>query len=371
MNELDLFRDFRRGVAPPSSEARRQASALLAGAVAGARVSRTRRGGLRGSLAVAGRRRRLVLLAAALVVAVVGTASAFGTVREFFLDRGFIGLPPEGAAQSAPDSGELVLRWLGRSAPGMPLFRVWVYADGRMIWSRHGSIPEGANELTSGLLEQRLTPEGVELLRSEVIGLLEGSGIPLETVPSDDEPRRFGVEVRDGDRLVRANGEGSIATPEQLAARRRVGALLTDAASVLPPSAWAVREIRAYVPSYYQVCMDTSPPKDLSQLLALLPVQAADVLRGKSLEWSESGYVEAREGGRTVVIGRSATYCTKLSTEETREVAEPLSGLDQDPRFHRMILAYRLAEPVANLNPTSIWFEPYLPHGKVTCSACA
>jgi hypothetical protein len=179
---------------------------------------------------------------------------------------------------------------------------------------------------------------------------------------------RFGVEVRDGDRLVSPNWEGTgIATPEQLAARRRVGALLTDTASVLPPSAWAVREIRAYVPSYYQVCMDSSPPKDLSQLLALLPAQAADVLRGKRMEGSEGGLVETREGGRTVVIGRSATYCTKLSTEETREVAEPLSGLDQDPRFHRMILA----EPVANLNPTSIWFEPYLPHGKVTCSACA
>ena len=35
-----------------------------------------------------------------------------------------------------------------------------------------------------------------------------------------------------------------------------------------------------------------------------------------------------------------------------------------------MILAYRLAEAVDNLNPTAIWFVPYLPHDKVTCSSC-
>ena len=40
------------------------------------------------------RRRRLVVLAAAALVAVVGTASAFGGVRDLFLDKGFIGLPP-------------------------------------------------------------------------------------------------------------------------------------------------------------------------------------------------------------------------------------------------------------------------------------
>jgi hypothetical protein len=348
---------------------------------------RPRRRRLARSLWRGGRRRKLVVaLAVAVLVTAVATA-AYGTVRVLFLDKGFIGLPPVGATPSAPESGELVLRWLGRSATHArphwreervvlrPLFRVWVYADGRIIWSEESSqssrtVPEGANELTTGYLEQRLTPEGVELLRSEVIGLLEGSGIPLETVPTDDEPRRFGVEVRDGDRLVRANWDIAIATPERRAALRRVDALLTDTASVLPPSAWAVREVRAYVPSHYQVCMDTSPPKDVSQLLALLPVQAADVLRGKSLEGSEGDLVEAREGGRTVVIGRSATYCTKLTTEEAREVAKPFSGLEQDPRFHGVVLGYRLAEPVANLNPTSIWFEPYFPHGQVTCSAC-
>jgi pimeloyl-ACP methyl ester carboxylesterase len=88
MNELDLFRDFRRGVAPASGDAKGRASARLAGVVAGARVASSDRRRLRGSLARAsGRRRRLVLLAAAALAALVGTASAFSTVRDFILDR--------------------------------------------------------------------------------------------------------------------------------------------------------------------------------------------------------------------------------------------------------------------------------------------
>jgi hypothetical protein len=366
-----------------------------------------------------GRRRRAFALAAAALVVAVGTASAIGGVRVFFLDRGFFGLPPVGATASAPESGELVLHWEGRSATldGAPLTRVWVYADGRIVWSqtasRRGRIPEGANELTSGYLEQRLTPDGVELLRSEVVGLLDRSRALLETVPADHDPQpgpfgglalfvpgdngfsgvRWGsVEVRDGDRLVRLQWrgisaeegsgrfqeilddmrkyfDGTIATPEQVSDLRRIDALATDPASALPPSVWAVREIRAYVPSHYQVCMRTSPPKDLSQLLALLPAPAANVLRGKSLMGSEGDLVEAREGGRTVVVGRSATYCAKLTTEEAGEVAKPLSGFDHDPGFHGVVLAYQLAERIANLTPTSIWFEPYFPHGQYTDSA--
>jgi hypothetical protein len=212
-----------------------------------------------------------------------------------------------------------------------------------VIWSRSGSIPEGANEVTSGYLEQRLTREGVELLRSEVIGLLNRSRAPLETFPADHDLRLGpagrlllvipgdsgslwgSVGVRDGDRLVRLNWEGprewegigekqserfheilddlrkhfevTLATPDQVSALRRVDALVTDPASAQPSSAWAVREVRAYVPSHYRVCIDTAPPKDASRLLSLLPARAADMLRNQTLTRSEDDVVEAREGG--------------------------------------------------------------------------
>jgi hypothetical protein len=86
------------------------------------------------------RRRRLVALAAAALL-VVGTASAFG-VRALILDKGFIGVPPEGVQPSAPVSGELVLQYLGRATVlGDALYRVWVYADGRLIWDRKAHSP--------------------------------------------------------------------------------------------------------------------------------------------------------------------------------------------------------------------------------------
>jgi hypothetical protein len=337
------------------------------------------------------RRRRIVVLVAAALVAVVGTASAFSTVRDFILDRGFVGVPPEGATPSAPESGELVVLWLGRSATNGALVRSWVYADGRIIWSRSGSIPEGANELTSGYLEQRLTPEGVELLRSAVAGLFDRSRILLETVPAPypgvglvgsspllvpPGPSDWGlVEVPRGDRLVRlawlpAGPGEQTATPEQLSALRRVDALLTDPASVLPSSAWAVREVRAYVPSHYAVCIDTSPPKDASHLLSLLPARAADVLRDKSrTRLDGEAFGNTREDVRMRVLGRTVTYCSKLTTEEAREVAEAFAGLDPDPRWQRHTLAYRLAEGAHDWETTAIWFEPYFPHGQFTYSA--
>ena len=76
MAELDLFRNFRRGVAAPSADAHRRASARLARALDEAT------GGKHGTrMRVRGGRRRLVVLAAAVLVVVVGAASAFGTVR--------------------------------------------------------------------------------------------------------------------------------------------------------------------------------------------------------------------------------------------------------------------------------------------------
>jgi hypothetical protein len=186
---------------------------------------------------------------------------------------------------------------------------------------------------------------------------LDRSRTLLETLPADHDPLAGGpflglalfvpndygsgwgsVEARDGDRLVRLQWrdiatkkspkfEGTIATPEQLSALRRVDALLTDPASVLPSNAWAVREVRAYVPSHYEVCIHTSPPKDAADLLSLLPTRAADVLRDRGGTLVD-GEVAEHDG---VLLGRMVTYCSKLATEEAREVAQALSGLDPEP----------------------------------------
>jgi len=284
---------------------------------------------------------------------------------------GFIGLPPQDAAASTPARGQLALSLVGRSAPpGDYLDQIWVYADGRVIWRREGNLPEGANELTTGLLEQRLTPEGVESARSEIVSsglfrddlLLVGNRGPIWDT----------IKARDGRRLVRVHwvrsdfdypeeNNATIATPEQTTAVERADALLTDMASWLPASAWDDKEIRAYVPSSYEVCYSAVHRAiDPSRILSVLPAPAEDLLR------DDGG---ARSG--------SDGYCSDLSTEEARALDEILhdAGLEQDERENAIRLEYHF-EPSVPLTPgpientVVITFEPYLPHGEVTCSPC-
>ena len=127
------------------------------------------------------------------------------------------------------------------------------------------------------------------------------------------------------------------------------------------------------MPSHYAVCIETTPPKDESQLLSLLPTRAADLLRDKSRTRLEGDVVASPEGGGPVEVqGRWVRYCSKLTTEEAREVAEALSGLDPETAEGKVHgrLQYRLAEGAHWWEGTEIWFEPYFPHGQVTCSAC-
>lgn len=336
------------------------------------------------------RRVRIVASIAASLVVLVGTASAIGGIRELILDHGFVGLAPEGATPSTPEEGELVLHYLGRSAShrkeqfGKPLVEMWVYADGRMIWSEESGVsskppPEGANELISGYLEQRLTPEGIELMRSQVADFFDRSRAAVETLPTDwdpSDPRSDNLvlfitdplgsgpfwgsaQIREDGHLLGlqwGDGGGSTslhgpeATREQVVDLLWIDALLADRASVLPPSAWAERKIRAYVPSHYAACFP-SPPTDQSQLLSALPTEAADVLRDKSLR---------RE--------RSGEYCFKLTTEEARKVTSALSGLDSEYRGARLV--YRQPGGESSSQDPFIFFEPYFPDGKITCSAC-
>jgi hypothetical protein len=310
-------------------------------------------------------RRRLVVLVAAALVVAVGTASAIGSLREFFLDKGFIGLPPRGATPSNPESGELVVNFYGRSPTlGGLLSRVWVYADGRMIWHREGEVPQGANKHTSGFLEQRLTPDGVELLRSEVLATaLFGHDLTLISPRFRKHDAFWGrVQVRNGNRLIRVDWEdpridrekdtGTIATPEQVSALLRVDALVTDAASWLPASAWEIRKIKAYVPSRYAVCLAGKPLIEPSRLIPLIPEPARGLLRAREFaphEWSG--------------------HCSDLTTEEARALREALdaAGVEQFKAVERYGLTYRLEIP-GSLQV--IAFEPYLPHGEFTCSPC-
>jgi hypothetical protein len=132
---------------------------------------------------------------------------------------GFDGLPPEGVSPSEPTHGELVLTDGGIH----PWYEVFVFADGRLIWARGLMTDPGPT--VSVWIEQRLTPEGVELLRSGAVEL-----------------------------------GGQYENPGQS----------------LPVGAWEDPTLRPYVPSRYMLC-PWDPPLNL---VSVLPRPAQELIRG-------------------------------------------------------------------------------------------
>jgi hypothetical protein len=191
----------------------------------------------------------------------------------------------EGAAASIPKTGELVaFAWRGGD-----LGAYLLYADGRLIWL--DDVPG-----TPGWVEQRLTPEGVERIRSEFLSTgLFGPGKgpfgqePREVTgpPPTCSPAWASLCVRDDGRLL-ARGVGGMSPEEQLLVDH-----LGTLPSSLPPTDWADQQIKAYVPSKYAVCVGaalprgpfTAPP-DPSNALKALPARAAKLLRRRRSDFS-------------------------------------------------------------------------------------
>lgn len=234
---------------------------------------------------------------------------------------GLIGLPPKGAAPSTPKSGDLVLGFTflyGQGDAGRLTGNL--YADGRLIWWRLGP-PENPDGLEQrGRLERRLTPEGVEILKAEVIStglfdhdlhLLSAHGLYSGQ-----------IEIRDGDRSVLVTWGDccdprsedvteEMPTPEQAGALQRLDARLGDPASWLPADAWEDLEIKAYVASRYWVCYEAQSGIRISRLLASLPRPAEVLLRTWDRTHSEYG------GGFDI-------WCSRVPIEEARTLAEIL-----------------------------------------------
>jgi hypothetical protein len=296
------------------------------------------------------RRHRLIVVLAAVALVAVATASAFG-VRAVILDKGFIGLPPVGATPSAPESGELVIQYrVDLESPDGG--RGWVYADGRLITLR-----------SSGFLEQRLTPEGVELLRSEIVstGLEHYQPAPGPWIHNV-------IQVRIGDRLVGYHAN----FPERLRER------LAEPASWLPASAWEDRQTRPYVAPKYSISYHAQPQTlDRSRILSLLPATAADMLRDKDAV-AEYGQLGSPAFPPLLPI---TGYVSELTTEEARALAQALddAGLMRDKGLGE--LGYSFEIPGTSVDPPRpekgpvrnevfIGFRPYLPNGEWICSEC-
>ena len=229
-------------------------------------------------------------------------------------DRGLVGLPPAGSSPSAPEVGRLVDCWPVNGGVVPYKGMVHLYADGRLIWNYYFG---DNNSRSTGHIEQRLTPEGVELLR----GL-------------DDLTEKDPLRLREW----------------------------------LPSTAWEDRSARAYVPARFGACLvandgtgtgrsDLDLP--LTEKLGLLPPEVSRLLRDREPVpiWGDS------YGGPFDCLG--------LTTAQARRLDEVLrgSGFAQDEQLNRYLLEYHLDDGPGTMR-ISIWFEPVFPDGSIGCSAC-
>ncbi len=303
-----------------------------------------------------------------------------------------IALPPAGATPSSPEHGELVLYVDGEGiAADRALTRMYLYADGRLIWLREGDLPPGATG--HNIFEQRLTPEGAELMRSEVIasGLFDRVD-PEDMIPpgstqspdvgyvngkADPDPLPFegAVEVSNGERFVRRGFGGwyqngyTIMTAEQEHALELLDARLADPASWLPASAWADQEIRVYVPSTYRVCYGgTKETIERDRLLHAIPGPVQELLEARVAERTRdfNMYVSFSDWVKGVQI---TGYCSEVTTEEARDVVRGLGegGFEREDPLATFEYIFSVPDPVGT---AALWIDPYLPHGEAICIPC-
>ena len=264
-----------------------------------------------------------------------------------------------------------------------------MYDDGRLISLGGPDRPGSANPLSTGFLEQRLTPEGFELLRSEILstgefGYQPPPPAPPPPCPLGQSPSASIEAIANGDcqlstpppdpdkpliipffTTVQVAGHGRIVRVDRAREYFRLEARLSDPASWLPASAWVDREIRAYVSSKYAVCYSGWPPDqqvEQSRLLALLPAAAGDLL----------GDAPLRQGplfGEPGNFRPSYEYCADMTTDEARAIAVALDDAGLQRAGARPPELPNRA-PGSNPGEAHVWFEPYLPHGEITCSVC-
>lgn len=222
-----------------------------------------------------GRGRRLVLAAAAVVLVALGgtllvrAGTDDGASTKVPTEpgpspttrpeaRGSDLLPPAGSTPSPPERGELVVS-VGSGAwseqLGESSFNV--FADGRLIRVGRTLLGDPTTSRYGGqVIEQRLTPEGVELVRSEFLAAgLVGPGRSRAAAFAFNSCFCV-IRVRDGDRLLET--EAVVSNQEDPEVDRRVDRLLAYVLQIesrLPASAWAVRDWIPFVPSRYLLCV--------------------------------------------------------------------------------------------------------------------
>jgi hypothetical protein len=222
--------------------------------------------------------------------------------------------PPEGAIPSTPETGVLL--------PNLPSLPVFVYEDGRVISSRFIGL-DGFR--WKNWFEQRLTHEGLELVKAEI-----RDGGRLDHSPPPPRGGPIGWVYEDGDRVLITKTDPDL--------------------SWLPASAWQDPEPTLFVPSKYLVCL--SGTGDASAILAGLPAAAAEPFARATR--SEGGPTASPNG-----------LCFDFATDDARKLAAALHAAGAAQPQLSNPFSYGFGHYDGNLNwvGVGIQFTAYLPHG--------
>jgi hypothetical protein len=274
---------------------------------------------------------------------------------------------------------------------------MYVYTDGRLIWSRDSDLLESTDAYNTGLVEQRLTPGGrrADAIRSHI----EPADRPRPRLrrhgrggaDPDTFPFVGFITVRDADRLVGrefasagyqtggphnegettcrpAWGCAHIATAEEERRLQSLYARLTDPAS-WRASAWADQEIRAYVPSRYRVCYGgTTETIVRDRLLHAIPGPVQELLEGQGTRRTDAFNMYVSFGDWVQGV-RQENYCSELTTEEARDVVQGLDDGGFEREYALATFEYILSVPDP-AGTAALWIDPYLPHGDTICIPC-
>jgi hypothetical protein len=273
-----------------------------------------------------------------------------------------VGLPPEGATPSDPTPGEIAIYHSGSIGA---FGETWIYEDGRLITWRFNERPDDPSDGFIGLVTRLLTPEGVDFLRSAIVGT--GMFQSDFALAREGNAPFLEIRVRNGDALIQGRwawrgitGDAPTASPEEEAALLMLDALITDPGS-WPLTGWADPTHRAYVPSEYAICFgvwlpnaglgEWAGPFEQPRVLALLPRSAQDLLR--------TGVQEMERSGMHADAG-----CARLTTDAARELAQALDDAGVTPwsQMASYWLGYRIEDPRLPEHEILIQFGPMLPH---------
>ncbi len=264
-------------------------------------------------------------------------------------------LPSEGAVPSEPVVGELVFglwthvvqaednAWFGWGS-------IYLYDDGRLIWQ---SLYPGDATGHTGLVEQRLTKEGVALLRQEVLD----SGL-------------FGPDAVESHRglpalgwLVAKVGDGFEVRWNRDFVDDPIHDRLISIHSWLPARAWADPVPREYVPTHYELCVTNEPRPTLepdsetdTENTQPLPFSVREILVSATpshLRWPPYENDDTRES--------KYHHCYDVTTDQARFI---VGEFDDSPFLERSDNDVRTAYEGSVWGARSIYvtLTPFLPH---------